>query len=72
MFSLLLIAGVIACSMPQTDYCGTNDLEPINLEKLFADEKKDYHHLYIKSDEVIYFDGKPYFELDHYPMVEGK
>ena len=72
MFSFLLIAGAIACSMPETNYCGTNELKPIDLEMLIADDKKDYHHLYIKSDKVLYFDGKPYFELDHYPMVEGK
>ena len=73
MFSFVLIAGAIACSMPQTDYCGTNELEPVNLEMLFADDKDDdYYRLYLKSDKVMYLDGKPYFELDHYPMSEGK
>ena len=65
MFSLLLIAGAIACSMPQTDYCGTDKIEPINLENLFADDEDDYHRWYIKN-------GKKYFQLDHYPMVESK
>ena len=72
MFSFVLIAGAIACSMPQADYCGTNELEPVNLEMLFADDKNDYHRLYIKSDKVMYLDGKPYFELDYHPMPEGK
>ena len=74
MIFVLLIAGTVACSIPATDYCGTNELKPIELDKLFADDDRhrEYHGLYHRSNKIMYFDGKPYLELELHPHPESK
>ena len=60
--------------MPETKYCGTNELNPIELEELFSedDRHREYHGIYHRTDKIMYFGGKPYVELkrNHHPKSD--